>query len=245
MHSFWKNRLIKILVPYLVAHVVYYVIKTLSGEKFDLQSIIAGLLGQCTIVENSWYPIAALVMYAVFWLAQKSKHFFFISGILVVAVSIIATILFPTKNWWYVSNLAFWMGMIIARKDEPFAMWKKYVFIVVCSIVIAGLLPRIGMSTGLVSKMLIPNLKSCSAAIIAVLLTLLFSNENKIAYFLGKISYEIYLIHGLFIFLFVKVFQFPKLIVFPTVLISSIVAAWFLNIIDQRIIVWMKKRLSN
>ena len=71
MHSFLKKKAIKVLIPFLVAHIIYGIVKSIMGQRFTVKDILLGMLGQCTIVENLWYPIAAMVMCGAFYLAVR------------------------------------------------------------------------------------------------------------------------------------------------------------------------------
>ncbi len=52
MHSFLKKKAIKVLIPFLVAHIIYGIVKSIMGQRFTVKDILLGMLGQCTIVEN-------------------------------------------------------------------------------------------------------------------------------------------------------------------------------------------------
>ncbi len=71
MQEFLAKRVVGVMIPFLAAHIIYGVIKILMGTEFTLQEILLGLLGNCTIVENSWYPVAAIVMYLIFYFSMK------------------------------------------------------------------------------------------------------------------------------------------------------------------------------
>lgn len=114
MRDFIKKRLVKVLIPFISAHIIYFAIKFLTGTVLTIRDIFWGLMGQLNVVEYSWYPVASVVMYimfAVIWRLKLSDSFkimlLFVSNI---AISFILWYMFGNKDWWYISNLAFSVG---------------------------------------------------------------------------------------------------------------------------------------
>ena len=77
------------------------------------------------------------------------------------------------------------------------------------------------------------------------LITMKLSLANCITKYLGKISYEIYLIHGLYLFLLEKLVGFNKVVYVLAVVILTIVTAVILSKINKLLLNGYLKALSN
>ena len=131
MKGFLKNRLVKVLVPFVSAHIVYFAVKSLTGTVFTIKDVVYGLLGQLTVVEYSWYPIALVVMYIIFallWKLKISDKFKIVTLFAAnIFYSFMALTIFGNKDWWYISNLAFAVGCALyylpsRYKQKPVAL---------------------------------------------------------------------------------------------------------------------------
>jgi peptidoglycan/LPS O-acetylase OafA/YrhL len=102
-------------------------------------------------------------------------------------------------DWWWISRPSFVLGMIVATYECAFRkILATHTLGVVTSILTAML---IGLVNGhyklipeFITLLLIPNLMPL---LVIVLIYAYGSTQNIIANYLGKISLEIYLIHGL------------------------------------------------
>ena len=74
LDEFLFHRLVKVLVPFVGAHLVYFCIKSITGVRFNLLDLIQGLAGGLNIVEYSWYPIAALIMYLLCYFIWRTNY---------------------------------------------------------------------------------------------------------------------------------------------------------------------------
>ncbi len=250
MHSFLKKRAIKVLIPFLVANIIYGIVKSIMGQHFTVKDILLGMLGQCTIVENSWYPIAAMIMYGAFYLAVRvfAKRKIAICTIFIIIITMIEALIFYEKSWWYISNFAFVVGMIISMYDERFDCWKIYVLSSIVGYIIISITDKYGSELGMSwLYVALPNLKSALLALLVVAIAFkLRRGANLIATYLGEISYELYLLHGLCIFVLVGSFKStPLMLFFILVLGISILGAEIFHSINQKIIDRILRVTSN
>ena len=89
------------------------------------------------------------------------------------------------------------------------------------------------------------NIRCIFFVIIMTLITMKLSLSNFMIKYLGKISYEIYLIHGLYLLLFEKLVGFNKVVYVLAVVILTIVTAVILSKINKLLLNSYLKVLSN
>ena len=70
----FSKRIIKVLVPFLVAHIVYIVGFWLFGIPFAFSDIVYSLFGKGTLVRNGWYVPICLLYYLIFWLIWSAVN---------------------------------------------------------------------------------------------------------------------------------------------------------------------------
>ena len=246
LRRFWKVRLTKVLVPFLVAHIIYWMIKSCCGIKFSFKDILLGVGGQCTIVDNSWYPIAILVFYALFYwcfknIQGKNKRILVLFCVTIFISFIMWWVLGKTKDYWFISNLAFWLGVWICSYDRNLEMWKTYILVGIGGYVVAmASVPIYHMIFNKYSYSLyILSCNFMSTCIVLLLVVMIGKMGKSIRFmsFLGKISYEIYLIHGLIIWSLQRYATSINLFLFCCIVcMISILCALILYRVDEIII---------
>lgn len=243
MEHFLLNRFIKVLIPFINAHIIYFVIKSCCGISFGCADLLKGLFGQGNVVDNSWYPVAIILMYSTFWLsnriAKKKATLIISQAFCVVLISCIECIMLKDSSWWYISNFAFFLGFIISYADNEFCCKKTYFFIGCFAMGLSVILSRTlifeNESLHKLYLMIIYNIRSSGVVLITIIIILLFTKgSNRVALWLGGISYELYLMHGLFIFLYIRYWNIKNLFAFYCcVLILTIFSASILSYIDK------------
>lgn len=244
LHYFWRDRVIKLFVPFLGIHIVYIVFKCLMGERYTFIDIILSVLGQCTIVDNAWYPVAVLIFYILFYYIFKRKislkKKILKTTVGVTGITIIERFLMGTNNdWWLISNLAFLVGIgAYIYKEKIEKNWKRSMILCMFVMCIGGaLLPVWSRIVGYSFWIYLVqcNIISASIALFIVVGVSALNRKNLFSMYLGEISYELYLIHGLWIFWVGKI----QLLVGVKVIIvlgGSIISATVLHKINSQII---------
>lgn len=233
LKSFWRTRLIKLFIPFLLVHLVYLPVKICMGYHFTFTDILTSFVGQLSIVDYSWYPFAVLLFYFTFWCISKVIASKKLRIILLVFASIIISVaeyfIFTDKQeWWYVSNLSFIFGIVVAfiepsRKhsiivgSSSLLLGLSAIFMIPCFYYILGKYHYIVYAVS-------SNLQYSCIAVTAIILFGLRETNNRILCYIGKISYEVYLLHGIFIFILTKC-GFYSFWIIPIVLCSSIASS--------------------
>ncbi len=243
--GFLKNRFVKVLVPFFTAHILYYCIKTAFGVRFSFGNILSGFIGRCDIVDNAWYPVAAIIFYLVFWLIfkldikEKMKVIFLFIVVIIITV-IQYLILGQGEQWWFISNVAFPIGVIVYLSDAPIIKKKLWVITGIMLFLLGYMLiPILGRVFGTYYYgvyILTTNMQSAGVALIVISVVCMVGKYSQLSVRLGEISYEIYLLHGLFIWIFSKFFTLGLFELFMLTTICSIILAYFMRCINRRLI---------
>lgn len=205
--GFLRKRLTAILVPTffvcILAILLYYAI--LGENNSILQACIF------SIESINWYVWEILGCYVLFYLVyrflSKESAFVFIAALSVIFVcfSYIAGL----SNPWYGSTLCFPLGLWAASNQTEFLKWnvKHWIgktavlgIVLSVSIILFFILPERSISGAIISR----NVASLSFCCIVTILLRKIKIGNKLTEFLGKISFEIYLVHPLVISIYLS-----------------------------------------
>lgn len=198
---FQKKRLKTILIPFSLACVIYLCMYKLLGVAIDVNSWFS--VGQ-PIHQNFWYIIALLYLYEVFALVcikYKKDN----TGLIWVGISLViymVLILFAGYgSHWYNSIFAFLVGMYFGL--NPIIKIKNLHILNTLITFGAFFLSKI-VADYLGYKTVAVVLACLSSVFFFCFMYLLFSRiqckDNKVSkvfLFMGKISYELYLYHGI------------------------------------------------
>ena len=243
LNGFIISRFIRVAIPFLCIHLIYIPVKIAFGINYSLLDYVKSLLGFSNIVDNAWFPSAVMVFYILFFIVFSQKIYstnvkLVILFIGVVILTIIECFIFVPRQstWWVISNLPFAIGAIMAT----IILTKKrkiYLFVLMIFTFLVG---YAGMRffKGWFGHAILPeNIRTAALVTIAVFLVGWINRKNKIALFLGRISYEIYLIHGLYVFILSSMLNNSlRYLILPITLLCSIPSAWILNKVNVIII---------
>ncbi len=219
LDGFFTKRFAKILVPFIVAAIPYVIFYKASGGYYGAGEITVAKVfteffkNGYTIVYNAWYVVELMVLYIVFFvcckLAKGDKQKTVNSCVTVVMLLMCGFwALYNYGSWmyiWFFSIYAFAFGILWAYKEKAIVklLSKKfdYIYMLVIPVVIFIILIRrnylIGFGTEpyIMSK----NLLLGPFIVIGVIVGGMKIKVNcKVWKYLGNISYELFLIHGLF-----------------------------------------------
>ncbi len=218
MKGFLKKRLVKIGIPYLCLIALYVFVRCVFyGVKVIdiLKSFANG-----DPLSNSWYIITILVFYFAFWLIFRKNGVDTKRQILKLSISVLVYIIccialgFP--NWWVITCEMFVVGFCFAKYKEKIekSLRKRYwLFLTIALILSLGAYFSAWLYNRIINVPFSLSWRNFTFDIWCVnsflmgggiplflcLLMYKFNFSNKLTAFLGKISLEIYLLHGLII----------------------------------------------
>ena len=246
---FLLRRLPPVLIPYVIATVLYYFLYQFLGEPWSVRAVFKGFLSGTPIVTASWYIICILLFYVAFWLLMHlcgSHHKWMVCGAMLYCA---AYVLFCKNrgygSWWYNTAPVLVLGMFWALHEKKIdALFQKKYWTI--SVGTAALFVTVYAAKILLRRLMESNWLSlmmtwCVAALFAccVLMVLMKMRlRNPILQYLGERSLEIYLSHYLFIQLF-RTDKLPRINDFfyvILVVVCTIVFSHLFHYINQKIL---------
>ncbi len=209
LDDFLIHNVLYLFIVYLCFTLLYAIKKILTGEITNINYVFKSFLSFNPIASNSWYMVVLIIYYLFFYMAFKifkSSNLKAIIAIFILQLAFAVTIIiFNAPDIWHISGFAFSIGMFwVYKKDLLDKFINKHIFLNVFIIgflfAFFSLLPVVIEKFGIV----IPYLRIISRyistvcfAILVILICKKFKFNYRLWSKLGKISLEIYLIHGM------------------------------------------------
>ena len=253
MENFLRKRLSRIFIPFYVFIVIYVFYRSTLGEVVSLDFFLSFWKDHSNIVYNGWFVNSIIVLYIIFYVSFKkkdSKTSFYMLTFLTL-VYIFWKAYQNHGDWEYVSIMAsllgvFWMKNRISI--DKFIEKNYFVFLVSFSILMyvfrhyEAIMKNIGLTNKYVYYGIVGNLCTMVFVVYFLLLTNKLNFSNKYLDYLGDISFEIYMIHGLIMHYFGKFFVSSRVndvIYTIVVFLASIISAYYI----KKLIIVIEKKL--
>ncbi len=193
LKGFLKRSLTKLAIPFLLASAMWIPLACLFLEG-NLKQMMLGFLTFNPPLPYSWFVYALILLYIFFYIASKSTEKLLISSGIQVATTFAMIVIFRLLDfgvYWYISLFAFNAGNIYAvyHKRANSILVKKPLLTLLTVLAILVIMDLFKIRTALLA--VIP------FGIVVSILVLGGGAKCKILNFLGSISYEIYLMHGI------------------------------------------------
>ena len=251
LDNFLVKRLSKIIVPFFIISLIYMFYRFVNGQLIDLNFFINLFKQGSTIIYNGWFVDIIILMYIFFYLSFKffqNKFLSIVFNTIFIICYICLAIKLGYNFWWYNSVLAFAIGLIWAKNQNKIDRFlEKYYFIVIVLVTVLlfvshryDILLKYLHIEDSYSYALAANLDNIIFTIYFIIVFLKKINFSSVYLnLIGRISFELYMIHGLVISMLAKIFVSSRVndVLFTLfVLIISLILAWIVNKIDKRII---------
>lgn len=232
LKGFFGHRILPVLISYYSTSLIFVIVRYFMGEPMDVMQVIFYMTGLQLGNPNGWYVLVMPLMYIGFYLAFKfcksEKKAVWMICLWVFVYTLIGTMVNHNKwwlcgQWWYNSVHFFAIGIVFARYEKAIIerIKKHYIRNVIMALVGAFLLNILseGVIQPIVSYygedygmnfivlrrwicLLSQILASCAFVFFVFMLGLKIKIGNKVLVFMGSITLEFYLIHGVFVELF-------------------------------------------
>lgn len=235
LDGFCRKRILPLFVAAYIVNVVYFIARLVMGEPMTAGTVIGYLTGIKLCNSNGWFVYAILLFYLGFYLAfrycKKERNAFIVLILWVFVYTLIGTCVNHNDwlfcgEWWYNSVNAFLVGLLFARFEKPIIahIKKHYILYVVLAFVlflplyVGGEIAQMvfsyyGENFGadyvvfrrwgcLIAQMLISFDFICMIFLPGMKVKI----GNRVLAFLGTITFELYLVHTIFVELFSRAF---------------------------------------
>lgn len=135
LKHFVRRRIVPIAVAYYLSEFIYLIVRLLMGEKPGVSGILLYLTGLRMANFNTWYIIAILFFYFIFYLAFRFCKKDGPAILIVFAVTLLYTVLgafidhqdvwFMRGEWWYNSIIMFPLGLLFAKYEAKITAFLK------------------------------------------------------------------------------------------------------------------------
>lgn len=194
--SFPVNRVLKTWLHFAIGVFVYYVLSLILGVKYPAGQIWLSFIGWTSIGNSNWYIFAVVILYIITWvafsLAKKNKYI--AAGIVtVLTVVYIVVMYFFKENWWFDTVLCYAAGLWYSlgkEKIEKVLTNNNFIWIIVF---VAG---AVGWWYSHFYRTLpaMRILEAVSFTLAVVMLSLKVSIRSKPLVWVGKYTFEIYIL---------------------------------------------------
>lgn len=207
MQGFLVKRFTKLLLPLLVAEVVYYL---WGGCQTSIHTVLENWRTGETLVPYAYFVEELALFYMLFYLAYR-----FCSCRVALVLCFLGTLgmmgTFIALGWnphWWISSLVFPCGIAAVYMQEWMDDRRLPLFVIAAVLFAVAMLAGQGMP--LEAKLARFSLLLCPLACLMVYLVWpVVCVPNPVVSFLGRISYEMYLLQGIAISLFADMLQSP------------------------------------
>lgn len=201
LHGFLHKRLSKILIPLVLCSVVYSLVDiAILGGQFS------NIKRDWPFLPNCWFCVTIAIYYLAFyilakWCKCKIKTLMMAMFLFTIAyIALLKNLQFG--NWWFQTPVSLNMGMLVVCYEDKMrnmlkASYRLIAVILLFVLVGCGYLTQLEDIDGW--PMSFMSLSVLLGAFVYAMVCRSPLPNNIILGFLGKYSYEIYLLHGAFI----------------------------------------------
>lgn len=188
-----RKRVIRIWLHFALAVLLFLIVDVLVGDWYSASQILLSLFAWESIGNSNWYIFAILCMYIATYVGFKCCSQKKTSIILVGAFSCIYIVtmhFFKDGSWWYDTVLCYLAGMILSyEKDKFLRCIERYKLpaLFICVLVTLFLYMLQG-------NIIAHELLAILFCLDIILICSFIRIENQVLLFLGKHTFEIYIL---------------------------------------------------
>ncbi|WP_300279053.1 acyltransferase family protein [Peptacetobacter sp.] len=236
LEGFWKKRIPKIVIPFILANILFLAVyRLVLHTKFSMYEIITCTLGLRLIDGFKWYVIAIIVLYVGFYLTFKYlKENLSIFGIFLVVTSYnYICFKLGQGEWWYNATYCFLIGIIFANYEKYLINIIRKYYLIVTTILLTSFIYTF-ISNIHKSNIYMAMISSILFVLVCPCILMKCELNSRILKFLGGISYEIYLVHRMFLDILMGMSN--KYLYLLICISMSILLAYLFSIFSKKIV---------
>ena len=239
MDNFFKNRIIKLFVSFSIALLLYMGLNLLTNTQYSIKTIMLAFTGWESIGNSNWFIFAIFNMYFATLISFKIFKNDNKSALLLNAIFSFVYIVFVMKfkgfDWWYNIILCYNLGMFISYyKEKILSSLKnnKHYILSLTLLILIFVLSYLSYSNYFIYEIV-----SMSFVLIIFLITLKIKIGNKILLWLGKNTFNIYILQRLaYIFYdYIGLKEYNVYLYFATSIITIFILSIMFDILIKKI----------
>lgn len=191
-----KNRILKVLLHFDIAVLMFLIVQTCLGNTFSVDQILLSFLGWSAIGNSNWYIFVILVLYIISFvsLAVCKNNYKLVAAMSFVLTAAFVLVLHAFKEvYWYDTAMIYPVGMLYCLyKGKIEDLFKKKEFIYWLALVLCA-----GATVVLIkfrSNAVLVMFKHLFFAFTVLLATMKVQIHNKFLFFCGKHLFSIYIL---------------------------------------------------
>ncbi len=226
LNGFLKNRVLKVLISFDIAVLMYLLLATIMGVKYSASTILLSFVGWTSLGNSNWYIFAILVMYLLLYCMAKvwkEKHVYVaLTVTLGTVLYIVLMVVVGQPARFYSTIMCFPIGVWLAIYKEKIVE----VFIKRKVVSLIALLVLFVPTCMFRYNDYIMNFNSCVLIFLVVWFLSQFKVQNKALRFLGKHAFSIYILQR--IPMIILDYKFNWLIKYN---IAAVIIVWIITFI--------------
>lgn len=225
--GFFRKRALPLIIGYYASTWIFFAARILMGQKMDAWNTFCYLTGIKLSNPYGWFAFVMPFFYLFFYISFKySKKPVLTTTLFVLAYTFLGTCInhnnyLMTGQWWYNCVQMFWIGILVAKYRAKLISWakKKYALKFTLCVValhvawfltnyLQGAFSYYGENAGFPMHLTVlfrwicligDMLYTTMLGFFVLLLGMKVRIGNKLLGFMGTITFEFYIIHGLVI----------------------------------------------
>lgn len=234
LNHFLRKRLINLLVPVYVVYIIWGCLERILIKNYFLHTFLEYILLSDFWSKTNWYVFEIAIFYVVFYCLYKFLPKRRANILLVVMTIIFIFVAFFLKidNPWYGSSICFPFGILYEQCAELLNKWmKKYYWLkATATLFICGLTIVLFFFLGndsIIGNPIARNIAALSFSIWLLFLLDKVKIDYSICKWLGKISYEIFLFHPMWICIISYYTENPWMLLVACIFMTLLSSALF------------------
>lgn len=239
MKTFFKRRFLKLFLSFSFIILLYIIVNALLGKFYSIKTIILSFIGIKSIGNSNWFIFATFCLYIIvmisFKLFKKNNQAALLLCILGSLIYIILLRIFKFEEHWYNTILCFNLGMYISYYKANILSFLKnkynyYLLFIIISIIFV-------ICHRHTYNYIVYELYSLIFVSIILLVSLKIKITNSILYFLGKNTFNIYVLQRMVYMILNKIpyFQSNIYIYFIVSIIIIVALSYILNYVINKL----------
>ena len=197
-----KKRIFKTWLHFALAVILYFGLSVYLQKNYTLKTIILAFTGWTSLGNSNWYMFAILLMYLNIYVSCKyfKENKVWVSCFILTTFYLFVVRFFQDGSWWYNTIMCFPAGVFISYYKNEICRLLDHKYFIAFIICIVIMLTASHFRNYLIAY----EMMSIFLCFAIILFCTFVKVENRLFMFLGKYSFEIYILQRIPMIVFQK-----------------------------------------